>query len=209
MENSLFDPAAIRMLAVLFLFAMVLGRRGGNRKRGFAAAALLAVAVAAATMRDGTAGLVHSLSGVITALALGLPLFLYRRLSRTDMMTSCAIGGILGPQGYTLAFSIVVTLVAVQLLLKSALSRMPADLPASRRPIDPELLEACEKSSLAEIEERRFDETFGGDRTCRGRFAHSGPYAAGSENAPWNSEMLPWHVNLALATLAVLMAGMP
>jgi hypothetical protein len=169
----------------------------------------LAIAAALATpvglgATGGLEGLAFSLFGASLALLFTMPLSLFGRISRTDVLVSVALAGMLGAVQYALVFGISILFLLVQRLLRIDSAPTPV---ISERPNaeGAGMLTLGEQSALVEIEAMKILHK---DKKEFEELARREGYPGFSSDAPAAPPFLfPWPAKLAVATLAVLMIG--
>ncbi len=192
----------LNILPALFIMAAMFT----PGKQRLQVALALAAAVAAPAVNgaiSGVEGIVFSLAGGALALVFTMPLSLFGHISRTDVLVSVALAGMLGAVQYAAVFGIAFVFLVVQRLFKIE-SGPAAGLGRADRE-GAGLLALNEQSALVEIEamkilrkdEKEFEE-----------LARREGYAGLDCDAPGAPSFLfPWPAKLAVATIAVLMIG--
>ena len=196
---------ALNIITALFIMAALYGMGKGRFQFSIAVAALVAAPMAMGIV-DGANGLIYSLAGAAAALFLTAPLFCFKLVSRTDVVVSVALGGIVGAVQYAFVFGIATAFLSVQRIFRIDGSLSAAGSAASASPYAAGLLAFDEKSAFVEIEAMKILRKDGKDfaepqyfETC----VNGETSAAGAGRA----NIFPWCAKLALATLAVLMIG--
>lgn len=196
---------ALNILTALFIMASVYGMTK-ERFQLLIAIAALVVAPAAMGIIDGVDGLIYSLAGAGAALLLTAPLSHFRFVSRTDVVISVALGGILGAVQYAIVFGVATAFLLVQRIFRVDGSLAAAGGMAALSPYGAGLLAFDEKSALVEIEAMKILRKDKKDSVQPIHFedcVNGRTSAAGAGQA----NVFPWCAKLALATLAVLMIG--
>jgi len=199
------NMTALNILTALFIMASVYGMTK-ERFQLLMAIVVLVVAPTAMGIIDGADGLIYSLAGAAAALLLTAPLSIFKLVSRTDVIISVALGGILGAVQYAIVFGVATAFLSVQRIFRVDGSIAAAGGMAALSPYGAGLLAFDEKSALVEIEamkilrkdKKDFAEPIYFEDCVNGRTSAAG---AGQAN------VFPWCAKLALATLAVLMIG--
>ena len=158
---------------------------------------------------EGFDGLRFSLLGMIAATALTVPLYMLKRVTRTEFAISCAFGGILGFVGSSIAFLIAYMLLAIQHFLEADSVFVSDHIIPVSMTSGAEFLTKDEKSALAEIEARKIL------RSDSKQFKNLNFENKNTDDVPSHKrghrhvDILPWRVKLALAALTILMFGVP
>ena len=158
---------------------------------------------------EGFDGLRFSLLGMIAATALTVPLYMLKRVTRTEFAISCAFGGILGFVGSSIAFLIAYMLLAIQHFLEADSVFVSDHIIPVSTTSGAEFLTKDEKSALAEIEARKIL------RSDSKQFKNLNFENKNTDDVPSHKrghrhvDILPWRVKLALAALTILMFGVP
>ncbi len=199
----------LRLMTVFLILSAVL-----NSSRRLKLQWIINISVMAATLivcgiSVGHHGIIMNLIGAATAAALALPLHHLRWMTRIDLLTTCVIGMHVGPAGFALAFGIALCFVIVQHALKARTSFITGR-PFPINPFYPLVhLRGSIRPSLVEMESQRM---LRDDKKEGITFTDAG--ADRGESSPISlptahNEILPWSGKIALATLAVLMLGIP
>lgn len=196
---------ALNILTALFIMVSMYGTTKARFQLVIAIAALV-VAPTAMGIVDGADGLVYSLAGAVAALLLTTPLSSFKLVSRTDVIISVALGGILGAVQYAIVFGVATAFLLVQRIFRVDGSIAAAGGMAALSPYGAGLLAFDEKSALVEIEAMKILRKDKKDSAEPIYFqdymnGRTGVAGAGQVN------VFPWCAKLALATLAVLMIG--
>ncbi|MCK4236231.1 MAG: hypothetical protein KAX38_03865 [Candidatus Krumholzibacteria bacterium] len=199
----------LKLFTVLFIVTAALDKSRDGKATWIFALALIVASAAIHHFRDGFNGFLFFISGVTAAFVLTFVLYRLKHITLTELVISCAIGGILGPAGYSIAFIIAFSLLTIQHLLKAD------KLPLSNRLFFNNVngrsssLIRDEKSALAEIEAKKI---LRNDDNGFERYGcpdiRPGPGSEDADGCPCR-EMLPWRAKMALAVIAVLMIGIP
>jgi hypothetical protein len=199
----------LKLMTVFLILSAVL-----NRSRRLKLQWIINMSVMAATLivygiSDGHHSFVMSLIGAATAAALSLPLHHLRWMTRIDILTTCIIGMHVGPVGFAFAFGIALCFVIIQHALKAHTTFMTV-CPFPINPFYPLAhLRGTIRPSLVEMESQRM---LRDDRKEGITIADTGADREGRSpiSLPQErDEILPWSGKIALATLAVLMLGIP
>jgi len=196
----------LNILTALFVMTVLYGMTK-ERFQILVAVAALVIAPTAMGVFDGLDGLIYSLAGAAAALLLTAPLASFKFLSRTDVIISVALGGIIGTVQYLFVFAIATALLSLQRLCRVDGSVAAARGMATLSPYGAGLLAFDEKSALVEIEAMRILRREVRDFAEPLRYIEdclSGRTSAAGAGRPC---AFPWCAKLALATLAVLMIG--
>lgn len=188
------ETLILRLIAVLFVFALLRICRRGKETGRETVLYLIVVAASAIVnlLRDGGGGFLMTLTGAMAAFAVAAPLLAMEKIALRDIAAPVAVGSLLGPLGGLAAIAIAATIYIVQ--------QSPGIQPATTDRLVPwftgpgtEPKGSC-RSILAVLENRRLRKTPRDDRDD-------------SAESPAAIEVLPWKTSLAVATLAVLMTG--
>jgi len=196
--------AMLNILTALFVMVVLYGT-GRNRFQVVIGLAAFVIAPAAYGIIDGVDGLVFSIVGASAALFLTLPLSLLGFVSRTDVIISIALGGILGAIHYAIAFGIAMAFLSIQRIFRIESSASDVCSMHGVPPYGAGLLAFDEKSALVEIEAMRIL------RMDRSNIPAPSPAdgcvmdSAGESGG--HTSVLPWCAKLAVATIVVLMMG--
>lgn len=201
--------AILRLMTVFLILSAVLNRSKRKKLQWIINISMLAAALIVYGTSDNHHDLVMSLIGAATAAALALPLHHLKWMTRIDLLTTCIIGMHVGPAGFAFAFGIALCFVIVQHALKAHTTFMTGS-PFPMSPFYPLVhLRGTIRPSLVEMESQRMLKD---DRKEGITFVDSGADCReGSPISlpPARDEILPWVGKIALATLAVLMLGIP
>lgn len=189
------ETLIIRLIAVLFVFALLRITRRGKETGRETVLYLIVVAASAIVnlLRDGGGGFLMVLIGAMAAFAVAAPLLAMDRIALRDIAAPVAAGSLLGPLGGLAAIAIAAAIYIVQqspgiqpVITDRLVSRF-ADAGAEPR--------VSSHSVLAIVENRRLRKA-------------PREYRDDAGVIPAGIELLPWKTSLALATLAVLMTDM-
>ena len=225
MAMSIWDSETLilRLIAVLFVFALLRFYRKGNATGRETVLYTIIVAASATVnlLRTGGGGLFLTAVGIAAALAVAVPLIVRSslssgsRVSARDVAAVAAVGAILGPLGGLAAMAVAAAIYAAH--------RLPGRQPALTDWLAPRFAMRSGraflpgKSILALIENRRLRGHLGGpdeggpDECGPGECGpEDGDSISGSGSSPGRSprvESLPWKTSLAVAMLAMLLTG--
>jgi hypothetical protein len=169
--------------------------------------AALVIAPAVLGLVNGPNGLIYSLVGASAALFLTLPLSIFGFVSREDVIVSVALGGILGPVQYAIAFCIAIAFLSFQKMLKVEASPSAAGAASAAGPCGTRLLAFDEQSALVEIEMLKMLRMDQIGSSMPAREEERPAVSPESEGSGRRDAVFPWCAKLAIATLAVLMIG--
>jgi hypothetical protein len=199
----------IKLTAAIYILLIAMRRIPKTKPAWLITAAVCMVVTSAHMYVHGLPGLFMSISGAAVSILLSIPLYRQNRISRSELIPSLAVGCILGPVGYSVAYLIAFTLFAVQYWLKAEKFIAGDRRLRTASPGGPDIIAADEKSALARIEARKIlhgdNAQNAGDDLPRDRledyiYRH---YPHRQENT------FPWGAKLAVASLVVLMMGVP
>lgn len=195
------------ILTAVFITTAFFGKARRRFQIVFCLAALV-IAPAVLGLVDGADGLIYSVVGALAALFLTLPLSILGFVSREDVIVSVALGGILGPVRYAIAFCIATALLSVQKMfrLESSPPGAAGAAGAAGR-CGTRLLAFDEQSALVEIETLKMLRMDQIDSTAPAREEERFAESSLSDGPGRRDAVLPWCAKLAIATLAVLMIG--
>jgi hypothetical protein len=195
----------LNILTALFIMASVYSMTK-PRFHIFVAVSALIAAPTVMGIVDGVDGLIYSLVGAGMALFLTAPLTAFKLVSRTEVLISAALGGMLGGLQYAAVFGIATAFLLVQRILRIDPSLAAAGSVVSPLPYGAGLLAFDETSALVEIEAMKLLRKDNGDSAGP---SHAEGWEDGNGSAPGArlANAFPWCAKLALATLAVLMIG--
>jgi len=198
------ETLILRLIAVLFVFALLRVCRRGKETGRETVLYLIVVAASAIVnlLRTGGGGFLMTVIGAMAAFAVSAPLLASDRVAVRDVAAPVAAGSLLGPLGGLAAIAIAAAIHIVQ--------RSPGIHPAVMDRIAPRFADhaawpkASCRSVLAVLENRRL----GG--TPRDHQDGSSAGAGGHDGAAVNAviDMMSWRTSLAMATMAVLMTDM-
>ncbi len=209
MEDWSSQHTILRLVAVLFIMITAFDRSKEGKILKFLALPVIVAAVVLHYLGEGFDGLRFSLLGMITTTALTLPLYMLKRVTRTELAIACAFGGILGFAGSSMAFLIAFVLLAIQHLLEADSVPVSDNIISVSTTSGAGFLTKDEKSALAEIEARkilRSDSTQFKNLNFENKDTDDVPsHKSGHRHV----DILPWRVKLALAALTILLLGVP
>lgn len=207
MSGWISGSSVLRLITVFLVFSAALNRSKRLNIQLPINASVIAVTLLLYGVTEGLHGIVICLSGAGAAALLALPLYRLGWMGRADIFTTCVIGILVGPVGFTLSYGIAIGFVVAQHALNARTTNMTERLFSSSPfyPLAP--YHATIRPSLVEMESHRMLDddsregiTFGDSGTPRGR-------GATISITPARNEILPWPGKIALATIAVLMLG--
>jgi len=209
MEEWSSQQAVLRLIAAFFILVTAFDWSREGRIIKFLAFPVIVAAAVFHYRCTGFDGLRISLLGMITATALTVPLYMLKRVTRTELAISCAFGGILGFVGSSIAFLIAYILLAIQHFLEADSVFVSDHIIPVSTTSGAEFLTKDEKSALAEIEARkilRSDSKQFKNLNFENKYTDDVPsHKSGHRHV----DILPWRVKLALAALTILLFGVP
>ncbi|MBN1164888.1 MAG: hypothetical protein JXB45_09940 [Candidatus Krumholzibacteriota bacterium] len=197
----------LKILAILFVLISASGRFNRKKLLNLATLTIIPLSILIYWSGEGTAGLLFSLSGLTVASCCSLPFFWRDKITLTELLTSGAMGGIIGPFGSALVFLIMLTLYLTQQLLNAHTTLISDRFSHFDLGFGATFTTTDHKSSLTRIEAKRImlAETRNFDVETSSLRFHDGIPATDPDSG---HRTLPWGGKLALATLAILITGL-
>ncbi|UCF06454.1 MAG: hypothetical protein JSV33_05345 [bacterium] len=209
MEELVIERLILRVIASLFILAGIIIRPHERKRLWGIIVPVYIITTTFHMLCSGIMGFVLCIAGGGAAFILTYGLYHAKRITETELLISIVIGTILGPVGYAVAFAIACILLAAQYILRAEAAPAMHFFPNAQSSQDCRILCRNEKPTLAEIEAGRILSEDNMDLMNPIR-SHDRTYQEGSvyEGDPdWG--LLPWRAKLALASLAVLLIGIP
>jgi hypothetical protein len=204
MEAWLTSSMSLKLITALFVMVLVFNRSMSGRKLWMLVVTAFTAALVMRIRPDGPTALLTAGSGAALSLILTLPLYKFKRATGEDVITSIVVGSMIGPVAYAAAYTIALALLAVQLVSRAETSLCFDRFYTSGSSSGTNLIMRDEKSALAEIEAKKIL-----NRECEEyRELDIDNIKVRDAFDLWRNKLMPWCDKMAIAVIAVMMAGL-